>query len=135
MIAGRVTRVVADVAFTRAGDKGDISDVTLFAPDREVYHLLCEQVTDRRVKEVYGELVTGTVTRYEVPNVLALKFVMTGALGGGGPSSLRSDNLGKAMGGPLLRLTVEVPEDLDRRMGAPVAAPVDPYAGHEWVVD
>ena len=135
MTAGRTTRVLADLAFTRAGDKGDISDVTLFAPDREVYDLLAEQVTHDRVKELYGELVTGSVTRYEVPNVLALKFVMTGALGGGGPSSLRADNLGKAMGGPLLRLTVEVPDDLDGRLGAPPMVPADPYAGHEWVVD
>ena len=39
--------------------------------------------------------VEGGVERYEAPNVWALKFVLNDALGGGGPRSLRSDNLGK----------------------------------------
>jgi len=128
------TRVLADLAFTRAGDKGDTSDVTLFAPDREVYELLAEQVTAERVKQLYGALVRGPVTRYEVPNVLALKFVLEQALGGGGPSSLRADNLGKAMGGALLRLSVEVPDELDARVGVRQHPPRNPYAGREWVV-
>lgn len=127
-------RPLADLAFTRAGDKGDISDVSLFAPDREVYELLRDQVTVDRVKQVYGSLVLGAVTRYEVPNVLALKFVLEDALGGGGPSSLRADNLGKAMGGPLLRLEVEVPQELDQRLGVRPAPPRIPYAEQEWVV-
>lgn len=128
------TRVLADVAFTRAGDKGDTSDVTLFAPDSAVYEVLRDQITVDRVKACYGSLVEGEVTRYEVPNVFALKFVLTGALGGGGPSSLRADNLGKAMGGPLLRLTVEVPEELDRALDMRAAPDRDPYAGQDWVV-
>ena len=128
------TRLLADLAFTRAGDKGDISDVTVFAPDRQVYDLIVEQVTPDRVKECYGALVTGAVTRFEVPNVLAVKFVLEGALGGGGPSSLRADNLGKAMGGALLRLTIEVPDDLDARIGPRPAPERDPYADESWVV-
>ena len=126
--------LLADLAFTRAGDKGDISDVTLFAPDAEVYDLLVGQVNAERVKDCYGDLVSGEVTRYEVPNVLALKFVLTKALGGGGPSSLRADNLGKAMGGPLLRLTVEVPDDLAGRIGQRPQPARNPYADQRWVV-
>ena len=129
-----VQRLLGHIAFTRAGDKGDISDVSLFAPNREVYELLLEQVTEQRVKECYGSLVRGGVTRYAVPNVLALKFVLEQALGGGGPSSLRADNLGKAMGGPLLRLTVDVPASLDERLGERRAPARDPYEGDEWVV-
>ena len=127
-------RALADLAFTRAGDKGDISDVSVFAPDRDVYDLLVEQVTAERVKECYGDLVRGAVTRYEVPNVLALKFVLEQALGGGGPSSLRADNLGKAMGGPLLRLDIDVPDELDQRLPPRPMPPPDPYRGHPWVV-
>lgn len=127
------TRHLGDIAFTRAGDKGDISDVTVFAPDRAVYELIVEQVTVDRVRECYGELVRGAVTRYEVPNVLAVKFVLEHALGGGGPSSLRADNLGKAMGGPILRLIVDVPDELAARL--PSNAPDrDPYSGADWVV-
>lgn len=128
------SRVLADLAFTRAGDKGDISDVTLFAPDAEIYELLRDQVTAERVKDCYAGMVRGEVTRFEVPNVLALKFVFEQALDGGGPSSLRADNLGKAMGGPLLRLTVEVPDELDSRLGPRAAPARDPYADEQWVV-
>ena len=60
----------------------------------------------------FGDLVAGRVERYEAPNVLALKFVLHGALGGGGPRSLRSDNLGKTLGAGLLRLRVEMPDDI-----------------------
>jgi hypothetical protein len=64
------------------------------------------------VKAHFGELVRGEVRRYEAPNVLALNFVMHGALGGGGPRSLRADNLGKTLGGALLRMEIDVPDDV-----------------------
>ncbi|HBX76063.1 MAG TPA: hypothetical protein DEG43_00315 [Acidimicrobiaceae bacterium] len=96
----------------RSGDKGNLSDLSLFADDSETYEFLVSVVTAEIVKSHFGEIVEGEVTRYEVPNLLALKFVMTDALGGGGPRSLRSDNLGKTLGGALLRLEVEVPQKL-----------------------
>lgn len=97
---------------TRAGDKGDTANVALFAYDRAAYEAIRAEVTAERVKEHFGELVRGRVRRYEMPNVLALNFVMEGALGGGGPRSLRSDNLGKTLGGALLRLEIEVPDEI-----------------------
>jgi hypothetical protein len=60
------------------------------------------------VKEHFGDLVTGQVIRYELPNILALNFVMHGALGGGGTHSLRIDSLGKTMAGALLRMEIEL---------------------------
>ena len=99
----------------RAGDKGDISNVALFADDAEVYDVIVAEVTAERVKEHFGAFVTGSVIRYEAANVLALNFVMHGALGGGGPRTLRSDSLGKSLGGALVRLEIEVPESLAER--------------------
>ena len=99
----------------RAGDKGNISDVALFAPDPEVYALIQTVVTADRVKEHFGRFVEGAVERYEAPNVLALNFVLHDALGGGGPRSLRADNLGKTLGGALVRLEIEVPAGLAGR--------------------
>lgn len=99
----------------RAGDKGDISNIALFADDAEVYAVIVREVTAERVREHFGAHVTGTVTRYEAPNVLALNFVLHGALGGGGPRTLRSDSLGKALGGALVRLEIEVPDALAGR--------------------
>ena len=101
-----------DLCGARSGDKGDISDVSLFADDEAAYEAVKSEVTADRVKAHFGELVQGDVERYEARNVLALKFVMHGALGGGAPRSLRSDNLGKTHGASLLRMWIEVPDDV-----------------------
>jgi hypothetical protein len=100
----------------RAGDKGDTADVAVFAYDDETYALIVEQVTAERVRDLFGDMVRGEVLRYEAPNVRALNFVLRGALGGGGPKSLRSDNLGKTLGGALVRLEVVVPAALAARV-------------------
>lgn len=99
----------------RAGDKGDVADIALFADDAAVYEVIVREVTAARVREHFGAMVGGEVVRYEVPNVLALNFVLRAALGGGGPRSLRSDALGKTLGGALVRLEIDVPDDLTNR--------------------
>lgn len=99
----------------RAGDKGDTADVALFAYDDETYALIVEQVTAERVRALFGSMVHGEVLRYEAPSVRALNFVLRGALGGGGPKSLRSDNLGKTLGGALVRLEIDVPDEIAAR--------------------
>jgi len=76
--------------------------------DQDGYDVLKEKVTVARVKEHFGDLVKGKVIRYELPNILALNFVMHGALGGGGARSLRVDSLGKTMAGALLRMEIEL---------------------------
>jgi hypothetical protein len=96
----------------RSGDKGDISDLTLFADSAEAYDVIKAAVTIDAVREHFGDMVTGSIERFEAPNVWAIKFVLHGALGGGGPRSLRSDNLGKTLGGALLRLQIDVPDDV-----------------------
>ena len=69
--------------------------------------MLQREVTAERVREHFGDLVRGTVTRYELPNIRALNFVLTGALDGGGTMSLRSDHLGKVMYAWLLRMEIQ----------------------------
>ena len=102
----------------RAGDKGDIANVAIFADDDETYALIVREVTADRVKEHFGAMVKGRVDRYEAANVRALNFVMQGALGGGGPRTLRADSLGKTLGGALVRLEIDVPESMEGRRRA-----------------
>ena len=102
----------------RAGDKGDIANVALFAPDPAIFNVIREAVTAERVRAHFGRLVRGPVERYEAENVLALNFVLHDALGGGAPRSLRADNLGKTLGGALVRLEIDVPADLADRSAA-----------------
>jgi hypothetical protein len=60
--------------------------------------------------------------------------VCHGALGGGGPASLRADNLGKALGGAVLHLPIEVDEATAERLAARPRPPRDPYAQASWRV-
>jgi hypothetical protein len=110
----------------RAGDKGDIANVAIFADDDETYAVIVREVTAARVKAHFGPMVRGRVDRYEAANVRALNFVMHDALGGGGPRTLRADNLGKTLGGALVRMAIDVPESLaGRRRARPELAWAD----------
>ena len=55
---------------------------------------------------------TGSVTRYDLPGIHAMNFVMTSSLGGGGTSSLRVDSLAKCFAQQLLSMEIDVPTDL-----------------------
>ena len=99
----------------RAGDKGDTANVALFADDAEIYEVICEQVTADRVAAHFGSLTQRPVERFEVPNVLALNFLLRDALGGGASDTLRSDILGKTLGGSLVRMEIELPDLLGNR--------------------
>lgn len=104
-----------DLVQVRCGDKGNDSDVNIFAHNKWIYHFLKEELTVDKVKAFYGDLVNGEIIRYEVPNVLALKFHLKEALGGGGSSSLRVDGLGKTMGSAILRMEVDIDEGMLKR--------------------
>ena len=71
-----------DIAHSRTGDKGNISNISLIAYDPKDFELLKEKVTAEKVKEHFKGMVKGEVVRYELPNIHALNFVMYAALGG-----------------------------------------------------
>lgn len=100
------------VAHTRSGDKGNTSNIAVFAYAPELYPLLKEQLTAERFKAYYAGAIKGTVTRYEVDNLDAMNFVCQGALGGGVSRSLCLDNYGKALSAAILGFTLEVPDSL-----------------------
>src|SRR5690625_1529995 len=101
-----------DIAQARAGDKGDAVNIGLFAPNEEIYEEFLVQVTPEKVKEHFTGLVEGEVIRYELPNILAMNFICKEALDGGGSSTTRLDNLGKCFGANLLRMEIEINEQL-----------------------
>ena len=100
------------VAHARSGDKGNTSNIAVFAYAPEFYPLLKAQLTAERFKAFYAGAIKGRVTRYEVPGIHAFNFVCEQALGGGGMASLRNDPLGKGMGQILLAMPVQVPSAL-----------------------
>ena len=98
------------IAHGRSGDKGDTSNIGVIAYEPRHYGILAREVTAERVKAHFGELVKGTVHRYELPNLGALNFLLHEALGGGGTLSLRVDAQGKTFSAALLRMEIEVDE-------------------------
>ena len=111
-----VTRLaLRELCGYRSGDKGDVANVALFADDDETFDVIRREATAERVKAHFAAMVTGRVDRYEAANVRALNFVMYGALGGGGPRSLRADALGKTLGGALVRMEIDVPDHMAAR--------------------
>jgi hypothetical protein len=115
---------VADIAHGRSGDKGDVCNVGIVAWDDDGYATLRRELTEERVKEHFGSLVRGSVTRYEIPGIRALNFVLTGALDGGGTRSLRSDHLGKTMYAWLLRMEIDAPDGIRLHRTGPRAEEV-----------
>ncbi|MFL6291677.1 MAG: hypothetical protein ACJ759_12345 [Thermoanaerobaculia bacterium] len=100
------------VANARSGDKGDASNVGLIAKSPQLFEIIREQATQERVQEHFRGVCRGKVDRYEVPNLLALNFILHDSLGGGGTESLKTDAQGKTHAQGLLQMEVEVPEEL-----------------------
>ncbi len=97
------------IAHSRTGDKGNTSNISVIAYEAKHYPFLREQVTAERVKAVLAGVARGAVTRYEMPNVGALNFVIEGALGGGVTRSLALDAHGKSLSSALLDLDLPEP--------------------------
>ena len=91
-----------DIAHSRTGDKGNISNISLIVYDEKDYPLIKEKVTAEKVKEYFSDIVKGEVIRYELDNLWALNFVMYDALGGGVTRSLAIDKHGKSLSSALL---------------------------------
>ena len=95
-----------EIAHSRTGDKGNISNISVIAYDAKDYPLLLAQVTAERVKGHFAGVAQGAVVRYELPNLAALNFVMDQALGGGVTRSLALDAHGKSLSSALLDLDI-----------------------------
>lgn len=106
------------LAHARSGDKGDTANVGVIALRPEFYPVLVEQLTTERVKAHFEGLVHGAVERFELPNLEAINFLLHNALGGGGTVSLKTDAQGKVYSTAILRMEVDVPDEVARLAGA-----------------
>ena len=100
------------LAHGRSGDKGDTANVGVIALKPEYYEILKKEVTTERVKAHFGDMVKGPIERFEMPNIGALNFLLHNALGGGGTITLKHDAQGKTLSAALLRMEIEVPDNL-----------------------
>ena len=74
---------VGSIAVGRSGDKGNTLDLTLVALNDEDYARLERKLTKDVAQQAISRVMPGTVRRYDVPGLRALKFVIDGALPGG----------------------------------------------------
>ena len=120
------------LAHARSGDKGDTANVGVIAYDPAHYPLLCEELTAERVKDHLAPLVAGEVERFELPKLSALNFLLHRALGGGGTLSLRTDAQGKVLSTALLRMEIDVPDDVAKEAEGRGRVPPgwDPWEAH-----
>jgi len=97
------------LAFARSGDKGNSSNVAIFARKPEYLPYLRKILTPEAVVAQLSPLVRGPAERFEAPGLHALNFLIQDALSGGGMASLRIDPQGKAYGQMVLEMIVPVP--------------------------
>ena len=98
---------LGDIAHVRAGDKGDISQISVIAYDPADYPLLARAVTCERIVGHFAQLPVSVIQRYELPALGALNFVLHGALHGGVTRSIALDLHGKTLSAQLLDLEID----------------------------
>jgi hypothetical protein len=104
--------LLSKICLARSGDKGDTSNIGVMARSEASYQFLVEWLTAQRVKDMFQELCHGKVTRYELPNMSGLNFLLESSLGGGGTMTLRVDAQGKSFAQALLRQKAPIPNEL-----------------------
>lgn len=105
-----------EIAYARSGDKGAGANIGVIAYTRDGYAFLCDRLSADVVEKFFASLQPGRVTRYELPNLAALNFILPMILSGGGSVSLRIDAQGKALGQALLEMKIDVHDELLPRL-------------------
>jgi hypothetical protein len=104
------------LAHSRSGDKGDISNLSLIAWDADCYAVIESYVTADRVREWFAYRHPHAVTRYSLPTLHAMNFVLEGVLDGGVNDALNLDAHGKSLSFRLLDMPVPVNAELAARL-------------------
>jgi hypothetical protein len=109
------------IAHGRSGDKGNRLNVNVIAYEPRHWPVLLAEVTTERIAALFAHRGVTRVTRYELPRLGALNFVIEDALEGGVNSSLGVDTHGKCLSYLVLGLEILVPNEPGE---TPLASPV-----------
>jgi hypothetical protein len=123
--AKTVTVPLVSVAWARSGEKGDLFNVAVIARQPEYLGYIREALTTESVAGWYRHFLdekSGRVSRYEVPGIHALNFVVDGSMAGGINKSPRLDSGAKGMAQQLLEFPVSVPEGVAAKLAASARA-------------
>jgi hypothetical protein len=109
----RTRRVpLGELVGARSGDKGGSANLGLWVRDELAYRWLVNTLTESRLRELLPELRLLPITRYLLPNLLAMNFVVDGLLGLGVAYGARFDPQAKALGEWVRARLVDIPEEL-----------------------
>jgi hypothetical protein len=99
------------LAWARSGDKGDHSNIGVIARKPEFLPFIKAALTEKNVSNYMMHTLcpeNGKVTRWDLPGINAINFLLEHSLGGGGVASLRIDPQGKAYAQQLLQYLIPV---------------------------
>ena len=101
---GNMNYKLADLAYARSGDKGDSCNIGIVARNPKFLPYIKKYLTEEAVTDYFKHFIeeNGKVTRFDVPGINGVNFLLEKSLGGGGIASLRPDPLGKSFGQMLL---------------------------------
>jgi len=100
---------VGELAHSRSGDKGNTANIGVLAYTEAAWDWLKRELTPEVVQHHFRSVCHGEVECFELPNLLALNFLLHDVLGGGGSRSLRIDAQGKGLGQAILQLSIPAP--------------------------
>jgi hypothetical protein len=116
MTARTITLPLHRIAHGRAGDKGNRLNISVIAYHPDAWPIILAEVTEERVRALFAHRGATEVTRYALPRLAALNFVIDDALEGGVNSGLGLDAHGKASAFRVLGMPIRAPEALARRI-------------------
>ena len=103
------------LAWGRSGDKGNHSNIGIISRKPDYLPYIREALTSTGVAGFMQHTLddeSGKVSRWELPGINAMNFLLENSLGGGGVASLRIDPQGKAFAQQLLEFPVPVPTQI-----------------------
>ena len=114
---------LTEIAHARSGDKGNHANIGVIAWTAAGFAYLQHELTAAKVEAWFKSLSPRKVTRYELPGIGALNFVLEDVLGGGASRSLRTDSQGKVLALALLEMPLPRPENFDEMCRAESSSP------------
>ena len=103
---------LGELVHARSGDKGGDANLGVWVRDRAAWEWLRSTLTVDELRRLLPETRQLAITRYELPNLGAVNFVLRGLLGTGATSTLRLDSQAKALGEWLRSRNIKMPRAL-----------------------
>jgi hypothetical protein len=97
---------------TRSGDKGGNANLGVWARTPEAFAFLNEFLSVEKLKALLPDLNQFEIERHDLPNFLALNFVIKGFLGEGPAASFKMDPQAKTLGEYLRVKMIAVPKSI-----------------------